>query len=220
MSDTMILFLIGLLPLSFCLILFLPWEPRRVPRALSVASTCLKGALMFFPGYLAMLIVRAIFGFSYSGILLFASLFLRDHLTPLLAALGALVLLRTKLDIPATEEGIFLTTFAFLSGFLALVNLADLVRAWRAWDFSVLFLLPLLRLSSALVIALLAPRFYRWEGRDGVWFSAAAVGVALVASFGSFIARWNAGWAGLLAFACLAVAVALLAMRFPRTLQA
>jgi hypothetical protein len=201
MSATMILFLIASLPLAFCLILYLPWEPRRVPRALSVASTCLKGALMFFPGYLAMLIVRAIFGFSHGGVLLFSSLFLRDHLTPLLAALGALVLLRAKLDIPATEEGIFLTTFAFLSGFLAMVNLADMVRAWGAWDFSVLFLVPVLRLSSALVIALMAPRFY-------------------LASIGSFIARWSAGWAALLAFACLAAAVALLAMRFPRTVQA
>jgi hypothetical protein len=220
MAATMILFLLASLPLAFCLVLFLPWEPRRVPRTLSVASTCLKGALMFFPGYLAMLVVRGILGFSYDGALLFFSLLLRDHLTPLLASLGALVLLRPRLDIPATEEGIFLTTFAFLSGFLAMVNMADMVRSWGSWDFSVLIMLPLLRISSALLIALLAPRFYRWEGRDGVSFSAAAAGVAVLADFGSFVARWSAGWAAAFTVAFLAVALALLAMRFPRALRA
>ena len=64
-----------------------------------------------------MVIVRRIFGFSYGGVLLFLSLFLRDQLFPLLAAIGAFLIMKSKLQISGLDEENFLSVFAFLAGF-------------------------------------------------------------------------------------------------------
>ena len=173
----MFLFLVASLPLLFCCVLLLPWNARQVPRTLTLVSTFLKGVLLFFPGYLALLIVRRIFGFSWDGFLLFLSLFQQDHFFPLLAAIGGFLLIQKALAIPATDEAIFLTVFACMSGFLSMLNIADWLRTWGNWDGYSLFILPGLRAAAALAVALAAQRYYRWEGRDGVLFCGADRGV-------------------------------------------
>ena len=216
----MILFQIASLPLLFSLVATLPWDRNRVPSGLSLASTFLKGVLLFFPGYLAILIVRRIFGFSYDGVLLYLSLALRDHLAPVLASLGCFLILQKKLDLLGSEEHTFLMVFAFLSGFLTMINITDTLRAWGSWDAYVVFLLPTLRIGGALFLALVAQRFYRWEGRDGVLFCAVGATLALVSALVSFLLRssrpaWAA--AGAVLFA-LAGALAF-AQQFPRVLR-
>ncbi|MGA2973932.1 MAG: hypothetical protein ABSF77_01320 [Spirochaetia bacterium] len=216
----MFLFLIASLPLLFSLVVLLPWDRGQAPRPLALVSTFLKGVLLFFPGYLAILIVRRIFGFSYNGFLLYLSLLLRDHLAPLLAALGGFLLLQRTLSFSGTDEGIFLTAFACLSGFLSMVNITDSLRAWGSWDGYVLFLLPVLRIASALVMALAAQRFFRWEGRDGWLFCAACAACALLFALASYFDVINRlGWAIPLAVLPVLGAVAVFAMRFPRAVR-
>jgi len=217
----MILFLIASLPLFFLAVLWLPWEPRRAPEPVEMLRCLFKGALLFFPGLLVMLVVRRIFGFSYGGLLLFLSLLLRDHLAPLLVALGSLLVIKDQLRVSGVEEENFLGVFSFLSGFLVMVNLSDLVRAWGDWNAYLLFLLPMLRISAVLFLSLVARRFYPWEGRDVVLFC--LVGAALTAGLAvpGFLYYVNrVGWSILLTALPLLAAVVAFAMRFPRVVRA
>ncbi|MGO9308865.1 MAG: hypothetical protein ACLQDL_07575 [Spirochaetia bacterium] len=216
----MFLFLAASLPLLFSLVVTLPWSTRQAPRTLALVSTFLKGVLLFFPGYLVLLIVRRICGFSYDGILLFFSLLQRDHLFPLLAAVGGFLLIQKSLAIPATDESVFLTVFACVSGFLSMMNIADGLRTWGDWDWYVLFLLPGLRAAAALAVALAAQRFYRWEGRDGVLFCGAAGAFSLGMSVISFLFSVSrVGLSILLGVLVLLAAAGALAMRFPRAVR-
>jgi hypothetical protein len=217
----MFLFLICSLPLLFSMVVLLPWGKGQAPRPLTLVSTYLKGMLLFFPGYLLILIMRRICGFSYDGFLLYLSLLMRDHLVPLLAALAAFILLQKSLRFSGTDEATFLTAFACLGGFLSMINLTDFLRMWGNWDGYVLFVLPFLRIASTLVLAMAAQRFYRWEGRDGWLYCAAGACVALVLAVVSYCAVINRPW---LAIALTTVPVAgagvLFYMQFPRALRA
>jgi len=216
----MFLFLVAALPLFFCLVTLLPWSARQTPRTITLVFTFLKGVLLFFPGYLGLLIVRRIFGFSHDGILLFLSLLQRDHLFPLLGAVAGFLLLQRSLRIPATDEGIFLTVFSCVSGFLSMMNVADWLRTWGNWDEYVLFILPALRLAAALTVALAAQRFYRWEGRDGVLFCGAAGACALALTVISFLfAVSRVGLSIVLCVLFVSAGTAVLAMRFPRAVR-
>jgi hypothetical protein len=183
-------------------------------------ATFLKGALIFFPGFLAMLITRRIFGFAYEGFPLYMSLALRDHLVPLLVAAGGFLLLQRRLDFPATEEGIFLAAFPYFSGFFALLNITDMVGRWGKWDSHALILLPLTRIVEIVLVSLSAPRFYRWTNAEG-WAFCGIVGlIGAVFSVGSFLFRisfpeWSAVFVGVAFLAALL----LLAFRFPRVLR-
>lgn len=216
----MFLFLVSSLPLLFCLVIFLPWGQRQVPRTLFLVSTFLKGVLLFFPGYLALLIVRRLFGFSYDGLLLYLSFLQRDHFFPLLAAVGGFLLLQKSLSFSATDESVFLTVFSCVTGFLSMMNVADALRTWGSWDGYVLFLLPGLRIASALLVALSAQRFYRWEGRDGWLFCGAAGACAAAFAVCSYLfTASRVGWSIVLCVLLAVVGVAVLAMRFPRAVQ-
>jgi hypothetical protein len=216
----MVLFLIASMPLLFGLVTLLPWKGRQSPRPLALVSTFLKGVLLFFPGYLALLVVRGIFGFSYDGFFLFLSLLQRDHLFPLLAAVGGFLLIQRTLTIPPGEESVFLAVFANISGFLSMLNVADALRAVGTWDAYVLFILPSLRLGAALIIALAARRFYRWEGRDGAMFCAAAGVCAVGLTVSSYLSRVSLmGWGATLCAAVVLGSVVVFAGRVPRAVQ-
>lgn len=214
------LFLVASLPLFFSLVIMLPWGRSGVPATLTLVITHMKGVLLFFPGYLVILLLRRIAGFSYDGFLLYLSLFLRDHFAPLLTAVGAFLLLQRTLSFSGTDEGIFLTVFAFLCGFLAMVNLTDFVREWHTWTTYELFLLPVLRLSTVLGVSLAAPRWFRWEGRDAALFAASAAALSAVLAVSSFLDRSSRPWlGGAAAFVFVAAGVLVFALRFPRSVR-
>jgi hypothetical protein len=107
-----------------------------------------------------------------------------------------------------------------VTGFLSMMNISDALRTWGSWDTYVLFLLPGLRIAAVLVVALVAHRFYRWEGRDGWLFCAAAGACALALSVSSFLYTVSrAGWSIVLCTLLVLAGVAVLAMRFPRALR-
>jgi hypothetical protein len=198
----------------------MPWDRRQAPKPVALSITFLKGVLVFFPAYLAILLTRLIFGFSYDGFLLFLSLLLRDHMVPMLAGLGGFLLLQRKLAFPATDEGIFLTVFSFLAGFYSMMNIADAVRTWGAGEADVFFLLPLLRIGAMLLMSLAAQRFFRWQGRQGVGWCAAGAALSCVLTLGSFFFfSGRTGWACLLSAAPAIAGVIFFALRFPRALR-
>jgi hypothetical protein len=216
----MILFQIASLPLLFCCVVLLSWGGTQAPRTLTLVSTFLKGMLLAFPGYLLILILRAIFGFSYDGFLLYLSLLLHDHLAPLLVAVGGFLLIQRALTFAATDEAIFLSVFSYLTGFLFIITITDTLRAWGSWDASILFVLPVLRMGAALLIGLAAQRFYRWEGRDGVMFCSATAVAALVFALASYLLAVNRPWwAAALVVVPVLAGVAVFALRFPRALR-
>jgi hypothetical protein len=216
----MVLFLLASLPLLFSLVILMPWDRRQAPKPVALTVTFLKGVLIFFPAYLVVLLVRRIFGFSYDGFLLFLSLLLRDHLVPIFAGLGGFLLLRKKLSFPATDEGIFLTVFSFLSGFFSMMNVADAVRTWGVGEAEVFFLLPFLRIGAALLLSLAAQRFFRWEGRDAFGWCATGGALACLLTFGGFFFySGRPGWAILLSAAPALFGVIMFALRFPRAVR-
>ena len=216
----MILFLLLAIPLFYFFISLLPWGADPVTRTISLISTFLKGALVFFPGFLVMLITRRIFGFAYEGFPLYLSLFLRDHLVPLLAATAGFLLIQKRLDFPATEEGIFLIAFSFFSGFLALLNLTDMVGRWGRWDAYGLFLLPVARIAAIVLVSLSAPRFYRWQSTDGLAFCGIVALLAALFCLGSFLFRISRpGWSAAFVAVSFLVALLFFAFRFPRVLR-
>jgi hypothetical protein len=216
----MVLFLLASLPLLFSLVILMPWDRRQAPKTIALSITFLKGVLVFFPAYMAVLLVRRIFGFSYDGFLLFLSLLLRDQLAPILAGLGGFLLLQRKLSFPATDEGIFLTVFSFLAGFFSMMNIADVIRTWGVGETDVLFLLPFLRIGALLLLSLAAQRFFRWEGRDAVGWIAAGAVLSCLLTMGSFFF-----YSGRLVLAILLTAapplfgIVMFALRFPRTVR-
>jgi hypothetical protein len=216
----MALFLLFAVPLFFFFIALLLWEADPVSRTAFIVSTFLKGALVFFPGFLVMLIARRIFGFAYGGFLLYLSFFLRDHLVPLLLASAGFLLWQRKLDFPATEEGIFLAVFSFFSGFFALVDIADALARWGSWDAYGLFLLPVLRIAAILLVSLAAQRFFRWEGNDGLAFCGVVALLAALFCLASYLFRISRpGWSITLAVVSSLAAFLFFALRFPRVLR-
>ena len=195
--------------------------PRQAPRTLTIVSTYLKGLLIFFPGYLVILIFRRIFGFSYDGFLLYLSFLLRDHLVPVLAAVGGFLLLQRTLDLLRQGGGQFLAVFAYMAGFMTLLNIADALRTWGSWDTYVLFLFPLLRMSHG------AWRGARWPGA----FTAGKAGTrpssaprrracAVALTFASFLyGTSRVTWSILLTAAFFLAACVVVAFRFPRVLR-
>jgi hypothetical protein len=115
---------------------------------------------------------------------------------------------------------VFLSVFACVSGFLALLNVADAIRTIGTWDAYVLFVLPSLRLAAALIIALAAHRYYRWQGRDGVKFCGVVALFAAGLTAASYLSRVSLlPWGAALGAAVLAGALIVFAARFPRAVQ-
>jgi len=201
----MTLFLLTAMPLFFAFAVLLPWDGQKTPRRLLLVFQFLRGILLFFPAWLILLLLRRIAGFSYSGFPLFLSLLSRDHLPPILLAVGDLLLVMRAAEDPSSDEGAFLTTVSFLSGFFAMMSVADFIAGYGRWDAHALFLLPLSRVAAVLFLATIARRFERWDGRDGLAYCGVAAGVSVLACSASFLLSVN--W-GLFAFVMVAVFLA------------
>jgi hypothetical protein len=180
-------------------------------------SIFLKGLMNFLPGYILLAILKGIVGSPLTGFTLYVSLLVRDHLGPLVIAAGAFVLIQGKLEYPASDNGIMLATFSFLSGYYALFGLMDYFALYGYWGASDLFLLPLLRIAAVLSLSLAAPRFYRFQGSYAAAFMGCAAALCLPLAFISWIYAVNVkGLSIVLAGAVFCVSVALFMIRFPQ----
>ena len=216
----MVLFLLFSLPALYALVVLLPWDPWKRPSTFVLVSSFFKGVLLFFPGSLLILILRTIIGFSYTGAWLFICLFLRDQFLPLFVSLTGFYLFRKLLAVPTSEEGAFLVVFAYLAGFLSLINLTDALRYWGAWDASTLFLLPAARISQALIVAMIARRYYPWEGRDAALFGCIIAILAAGLTLSAYLLLLNRpGWAIVLSIAPVLGSIVGFSLRFPRAVR-
>lgn len=216
----MVLFLLTAAPALFAFAVLLPWRPERSPEKLFLGIQFLRGILLFFPAWLVLLILRRVAGFSWNGFPLYLSLLVHDHLGPALLGVGAFVLAVRRLDYPATDEGVFLTTLAILGGFTWMLCVKDFIADYGRWDARVLFLLPVTRLAAMLFLATVARAFERWEGRSGALFSAVAAGTAALAATASFLQVLNRGvWGFLLAAGLFLAALLVAAARYPQALR-
>jgi hypothetical protein len=213
----MTLFLLTAMPLFFAFAVLLPWDGQKTPRRLLLVFQFLRGILLFFPAWLILLLLRRIAGFSYSGFPLFLSLLSRDHLPPILLAVGGFLLVMRAVEYHSSDEGVFLTTVSFLSGFFAMMSIADFIAGYGRWDAHELFLLPLSRVAAVLFLATVARRFERWEGRAGLAYFGVAAGVSVLACTASFLLSVNRGiFAFVMVAVFLAAAVLFAAATHPR----
>jgi hypothetical protein len=139
----MTLFLLSAMPLFFAFTILLPWDELKAPRRPFLVFQFLRGTLLFFPAWLILLLLRRITDIASSGFPLFMSLLARDHLSSILLAVGGLLLVMRAVQYPSSDEGVFLTAVSFLSGFFAMMSVADLIAGYGRWDAHALFLLPL-----------------------------------------------------------------------------
>jgi hypothetical protein len=212
----MSLFLITGMPIVFAFVIAARWTSTREPRREVLLSIFVKGLLCFLPGCILLAIFRGIVGFSLTGFSLYLSLFFRDHLFPLALASGAFVLFQGKLEYPASEEGIVLAVFAFLSGFYALFGTMDFFVLYGYWGAEDLFLLPLLRIAAVLALSMIAPRFYRFQGSYAAAFMGCAAALCLPAAFICWIYAENYKiLATILAGAAFCGTAAVIVIRFP-----
>lgn len=214
------LFLLGVLPIGALFVVLLPWSEERVPRRPYLATVFLRGMLWALPAWALQVVAGRLFGDPLTGFPLYLSLLVIEQVLPIGLAFAAFLLAQRRISFPATEEGILLAALCFLAGFLSVLDIAEFLRSWRAWDAHALFLLPLQRLAAALALAMAAPRFYRWEGSLG-WlfagFTAAALPVLAVFSYLFHVNCVGIAWA--LGAALFASVAALFALRCARLLR-
>lgn len=214
------LFLLGAMPLGALFVVLLPWGEEHVPRRPYLATVFLRGMLWALPAWVVVLIARRIIGDPLTGFPRYLSLLATEQLLPVGLAFAAFLLAQRRFSFPATEEGILLVTLCFLAGFLSVVNLADFLRSWRAWDAHALFLLPLQRLAVVLGLSMAAHRFYRWEGRLGLLFAGfTAAALPVLAAFSFLFAVNLAGIAWAAGCALFAAAAVAFALRYVRVLR-
>ena len=215
----MIVFLLTAMPLLFAFALLLPWDEGKAPQKLFLVFQFLRGVLLFFPAWLILLVLRSIAGFAYSGFPLFLSLLARDHLPPILLAAGGFLLVVRSIEYPSSDEGVFLTAVSYLSGFFAMMSVADFVSGYGRWDAHALFLLPVSRVAVVLFLAAVARRFERWRGSAGAAYCAVAAGAAVLACTASLLFSVNLGVFAFVLVSLFFVAAAVYAAAtFPRVL--
>jgi hypothetical protein len=184
-------FLLLSMPLVSTFILAQRWGAEREPRRYALLGFYLKGLLCFFPGAILLAVIRGIIGDSLTGFTLFLSVLAREHIIPLGLAAGAFALLQPKLKYPASDDGIVLTAFFFLSGFYALFGVMEFFAVYGDWGASDLFLIPLLRLAAVISLSAAAPRFYRFQGTHAAAFIAVAAAICVPLGFMSWIYAVN-----------------------------
>ena len=133
----------------FCLFVFLllrvAGSPLLTDEGEAVFSF-LRGLLLALPAILLMAILNGLYGVSHRPLRLFLFAFFRFHFLPALLALAGFVLVgRREVD--------FLKVAAYLLGFFALYTVGELLGSVGRQDGHDLFLLPLVRIASAILAA-------------------------------------------------------------------
>jgi hypothetical protein len=214
------LFLLVGVPLLALFVVLLPWPSEQVPRRPWLAMVFLRGMFFAAPAWLALALLRSVIGEPLTGFPLWLALLGTDQLAPVALAIGAFIIAQRRLSFHPAEEGTFLVTLCFLAGFFSVLDLADFLREWQAWDAHTLFLLPLMRVATILLASLFSPRFYRWQGKLGLLYLALCSAATLPLSLASFVYAVNyatVAWA--LVAALVAVSAVAFVLRFPRAVR-
>ena len=216
----MTLFLLAGVPLLALFVVLLPWPSDRVPRRPWLAMVFVRGVFFAAPAWLALALLRSAIGEPLTGFPRWLALLGTDHLAPVALAVVAFILGQRRLSLAPAEEGTFLVALCFLAGFFGVLDVADFLREWQAWDAHTLFLLPLMRLATVLLVSVAAPRFYRWQGTLGLLFIGLCSAATLPLSLFSFAFTVNyAAVAWAFVAALVAAASVAFVLRFPAALH-
>lgn len=150
----MVIFLLVSVPLSYGFLMSLILPPRRYSRELWFWF--FRGILTFIPAYILFLLMRKIVGLGFTPFGIFAYYFYHDAF--LLPAFGVAGYLLLSTYFPHFGGRHLAEALSFLSGYFTFVAAADFVRHFGGFDPYLLFLLPIMRLSTILVFAVLLPR--------------------------------------------------------------
>ena len=204
----MILFLAFSVPLLWLFLVYSRWERELAPNRLAWFQVSLRGILAGILGLILLTQLRRLFGFAWRPrVLLFGSVLLADHLTPVLLSVGAAILVLQGITRNQRGGALFLAVSSFLCGWFTVPGVVEAVTFWGRGDPYALILMPLLRVAEILALAPLLARFHPWEGSDGFLALLAAAAVALIGALPSFL--YDLAYRGL---AVILAACALLAV--------
>jgi hypothetical protein len=116
-----------------------------------LAVLFLKGAGVFIPAFLIYMLCRSVLVPSYRPFPLYLSGFFLDHALYFIAALVGFLLSYGSSNLQKID---FLEISFFYAGFYTLASVQAVLLNWGAYDFYLLFLLPLLRIVLVLLAAL------------------------------------------------------------------
>jgi hypothetical protein len=120
--------------------------------------TFLKGIICFFIALLFYLIIRSFFHQSYTGWGLYLYHLVYDHFLYIVLSICGLFLFNGIPDGYNQQENVF-ESYIFFSGFFTLVAFVDFIEYSKRFDFFILFLLPLLRISTILAVTIFLIQF-------------------------------------------------------------
>ncbi len=141
----------------------------------------LKGLAFAVPAIVLMAVLDGLYGVSYRPFRLYLFAFFRFHFLPALLALGGFLLIgRRDAGFPAVA--------AYLLGFFALYTLGELLGSIGRHDGHDLFLLPAVRIASALLAAQLCTQALEEFGVRQILMLAPLLAVPLAGAVVSWLA--------------------------------
>ena len=172
----MMLFLLVSIPLSYFFVLGMSGQSDQ-PRQFTLMAV-VRGALWALPAIGVLAIVRVLIDAGYSVGSLYLVYGVGEVLAPLIvAALGIALLERQAFEIDLAASLSTLTSF--LTGYLSLLNLFEVVRYLQHFDSAVLFVFPLIRITLLVSFPLLFLLALREQ--YSIRYIAIAVGIGLLA---------------------------------------
>ena len=184
----MVLFLLFSIPVFYILFsIFIQYEGKGFSFHFTV---CIKGIIWFFPSLLLFLIILGFFQISYKPFNYYFYYFLKDHFLFCGLAIGGYFIFHGlthshQIRIPV------LNLFSYFSGFFFLVALKDFFTYIGEYDFYLLFILPLLRLFTIIIISFLLDKFIEALGSEKILFGVLLLLIPVSAGFVSFFYNLN-----------------------------
>lgn len=184
----MVLFLLFSIPVFYLLFSsFMQYESRNFSFNF---TACIKGILWFFPSLILFFIVLLFFPISYKPFNYYFFYFLRDHFLPCVLAMSGYFIFY-GFSHPRQIREPFLNLLSFFAGFFSLVAVKDFFTYISEYNFYLLFILPLLRLYTVILLSFLMEKFIDALGPEKILFGVLLFLVPVCAAFVSFFYNLN-----------------------------
>ncbi|MBN2533653.1 MAG: hypothetical protein JXB88_12210 [Spirochaetales bacterium] len=202
----MTLFLLFSIPVFYLLFsVFMQYENKNFTFTF---TAIIKGITWFFPSLLIFILVLLFFPVSYKPFNYYFYYFLKDHFLLCVLAAGGYFVFH-GFSHPHQVQNPFLNLFSFFAAFFSFIAIKDFFVYKSEYNFYLLFILPLLRLFTVLILSFLMEKFIDALGPEKILFGVLMFFVPVSAGFVSFFYNLNlSALAFLLSFALFAGAVA------------
>jgi hypothetical protein len=177
----MIIFQLLLIPAVSVLFILL-WSRNR-GQIIFPLSTFILGAIIFFPGIFIFYLLRGFFQLHFSSIDLIIYFFGQDQLLHIVLATIGLLIIRKFSNI-ADHESFTFRALAFYGGYYSLVSCFYYLENFAHLNEYVLFILPVMHLSTILIASIALGQFHDRDGFVKILF---LFGLLIPASALSFV---------------------------------